>query len=45
MIYFLLSYHNSYDRCAIPNDNVDEEKVDLKVEDGDKKKEEDDNDL
>ena len=45
MIYFLLSYHNSYDRCAIPDDNVDEEKVDPKVEDGENKKEEDDNDL
>ena len=42
--YFLFS-HNSYNRCAIPDDDVDEDKVGLKVEDGEEKKEEDDDDL
>ena len=39
--YFLFS-QNSCGRCAIPDDDVDEEEVDLKVEDGENKKEEDD---
>ena len=38
--YFLFS-HNSCDRCAIPDDDVDEEKVGLKVEDREENKEED----
>ena len=42
--YFLFS-HNSCNRCAIPDDNVDEEKVGLKVEDGEENKEEDNDDL
>ena len=42
--YFLFSRHSWY-RCAIPDNNVDEEKVGLKVEDGEDKKEEDDNDM
>ena len=42
--YFLFS-NNYWDRCAIPDDDVDEEKVGLKVEEGEEKKEEDDNDL
>ena len=42
--YFLFS-HNSCNCCAIPDGNVDEYKVSLKVEDGEEKKEEDDNDL
>ena len=42
--YFLFSY-NSCDRCTIPDDDVDEDKVGLKVEDGEEKKEEDNDDL
>ena len=38
--YFLFS-PNSCDRCDIPDNYVDEEKVGLKVEDGEDKKEED----
>ena len=41
---FLFS-HYSCDRCAIPDDDVDEEKDGLKVEDGEDKKEEDNNDM
>ena len=41
--YFLFS-HNSCDRCAIPDNDVDEDKVGLKVDDGEEKKEEDDDD-
>ena len=37
--------HNSCDLCAIPDNNLDEEKIGLKVEDGEEKKEEDDEDL
>ena len=44
MSYFLFS-NNSCDRCAIPDANVDEDKVDLKVEDREEKKEEDGDDL
>ena len=42
--YFLFS-HNSCDCCAIPDDDMDEDKVGLKVEDREDKKEEDGNDL
>ena len=42
---YLLFSHNSCDRCAIPDDDVDEDKVGLKVEDREEKKKEDDNDL
>ena len=42
--YFLFSHH-SCDRCAIPDDYVDEDKVSLKVEDGEEKKDEDNDDL
>ena len=42
--YFLFS-HNSCDRCAIPDDDVDEDNVGLKVEDGEEKKDEDNDDL
>ena len=42
--YFLFS-HNSCDCCPIPDDDVDEENVGLKVEDREEKKEEDDDDL
>ena len=42
--YFLFS-RNSCDRWAIPDDDVDEEKVSLKVGDGEKKRDEDNNDL
>ena len=36
--YFLFS-HNSCDRCAISYDDVNEDKVSLKVEDGEEKEE------
>ena len=42
--YFLFSHH-SCDRCAIPYDDVDEDKVGLKVQDREEKKEEYDDDL
>ena len=42
--YFLFS-HNSCDRCTITDDDVDEDKVGLKVEDREEKKEEDNDDL
>ena len=35
--YFIFS-HNSCDRCAIPDDDVDADKVGLKVEDGEENK-------
>ena len=41
---FLFSHH-SCNRCAIPDNNVNEEKVGLKVEDGEDKKEENNYDL
>ena len=44
-VYYFLFSHNSYDRCAIPDDDVDEDKVNLKVEDREEKKEEDNDDL
>ena len=40
--YFLFS-HNSCNRCAIPDDNMDQDKVEIKVEYGEEKKEEEDN--
>ena len=40
-IYYFLFSHNSCDRWAIPDDDVDEDKVGLKVEDGEEKEEED----
>ena len=43
--FLLLIYHDSCNRCAIPDEYVDEDKVGLKVEDGEEQKEEDDNDL
>ena len=42
--YFSFS-HNSCDRCAIPYDDVDEDKVSLKVEDGEDKKYENNDNL
>ena len=44
IFYFLFS-HNSCDRCAIPDTDVDEDKVGLKVEDGEEKKEDNSNNL
>ena len=44
-IYYLLFSYNSYNRCAIPDDDVDQDKVGLKVEDGKEKKKEDEDDL
>ena len=38
-IYEFLFSHNYYDCCEIPDDDVDEEKVGLKVEDREEKKE------
>ena len=40
-----LFYHNPCDCCAIPDDDVDEYKFGFKVEDGQEKKEEYENDL
>ena len=45
LIYYLLFSHNSCNHCAIPDDDVDEDKVVFKVEDREEKKEEDNNDL
>ena len=42
--YFLFS-HNSCDCCAIPDDDADEDKVGFNVEDGEEKKEDDNEDL
>ena len=42
--YFLFS-HNSCDHCAIPDNDVDEDNVGLKVEDGEEKKDEENDDL
>ena len=42
--YFLFS-HNSCDCCAIPGNDVDEDKVGIKVEDGEEKKQEDNGNL
>ena len=42
--YFLFSQY-SCDPCVIPDNDVDEDKVGLKVEDGEEKKEEDNKDL
>ena len=44
-IYYFSFSHNSCNRCEIPDDDVDEENVGLKVEDGEDKKEQDDNDM
>ena len=44
-IYYFLFSHNFYDRCVVPGNDVDEDKVGLKVEDGEEKKEKDDGDL
>ena len=44
ILYFLF-FHNSYDSCAIPDNNLDEDKVGLKVEDKYEKEEEDNKDL
>ena len=44
-ISYLLFSHNSCDCCAIPYDYVDEDKVGLEVEDGEKRKEKDDKNL
>ena len=38
-IYYLLFSQNSCDRCAIPDKDVDEEKVSLNIEDKEDKKE------
>ena len=44
-VFYLLFSHNSCDRCAIPDNDVDENKVGLKVEDGKEKKNEDNDNL
>ena len=44
-IYYFLFSHISCDCCAIPDGDVDEEKVGPKFEEGEEEKEEDDNDL
>ena len=41
----LLIFHHCCDCCAIPYDDMDEDKFGLKVEDREDKKEEDDDDL
>ena len=44
-ISYFLFYNNYCDYCVIPDNDVDEEKICLKVEDGEEKKEEDNDDL
>ena len=44
-ISYFLSSHNFCNCCAIPDNNVDEDKVGLKVEDWEEKKGEDNDDL
>ena len=44
-ISYFLFYHDSCNLCAIPEADVDDYKVGLKVEDGEEKKEEYDDDL
>ena len=44
-IYYFLFSHNSCDCCAIPYDDVDQDKVGLKVKDREEENKEDDNDL
>ena len=44
-IYYFLFSHNSCNRCAIPYDDMDEDKVGLNIEDGEEKKEEDNDDM
>ena len=44
-MYYLLSSHNSCNFCSIPDYDLDEDKVGLKVEDGEEKNEEDNEDL
>ena len=44
-ISYLLFYHNSFDRCVIPDNDVDEEKFGLNVEYGEDKKDEDNENL
>ena len=43
--FLLLFSHDSCDRCAIPDEYLDEYKLGLKVEGGEEKKEEDDKNL
>ena len=44
-IYYFLFSHNSCNCCAIPDNDVDEDKVGLKVEEGEEKKKEDKKDM
>ena len=44
-ISYFLFFHNSCDRCAIPDNNVDVDKVGLKVEDREERKKGDNNNL
>ena len=44
-ISYFLFYHNYCNHSTIPDDDVDEDKVHLKVEDSQEKKKEDDDDL
>ena len=44
-ISYFLFYHNSCDWCTIPDNDVDEDNVDLKVGDREEKKEDDDYDM
>ena len=44
-IYYFLFSHNYCNRCIITDNNVDEDKVGIKVKDREEKKDEDDNDL
>ena len=44
-IYYFLLYHNSCNRCAIPDNDVDLDKAGIKVEDREETKEEDHDNL
>ena len=44
-ISYLLFSHNSCECCAIPDDDVDEDKIGLKVEDREDKKKDDNKDM
>ena len=44
-ISYFLSSHNSCNFCSIPDDDLDEDKAGIKVEDGEEKNEEDNDDM
>ena len=42
-IFYFLSSHISCDRCAIPEDDMDQDKINLKVKDREEKKDQENN--